>query len=201
MTNMKRKLITTILSVALVIGTANEVIAAKVIPGSSCKKAGVTETYKGKIYKCIKLGRKLYWNNGEMVQTKGATQPIPTASASSTPTPSTSSKELFTFFYNRTSANGGGSDDELTRVTIDANNRIIDKKILLKVGLQNFHDAREGQLLLSAGNSGNFYLIGSNGEQVNLNFKTDSGIPSDARKIWVDAKFHESLDEILFLGL
>jgi len=133
-----------------------------------------------------------------MVQTKGATQPIPTASASSTPTPSTSSKELFTFFYNRTSANGGGSDDELTRVTIDANNRIIDKKILLKVGLQNFHDAREGQLLLSAGNSGNFYLIGSNGEQVNLNFKTDSGIPSDARKIWVDAKFHESLDEILF---
>jgi hypothetical protein len=172
--------------------------AARVTPGSLCKKEGVTETYKGKIYKCIKLGKKLYWNNGKKIQVNLAAQPTATAFPNLTPSPSQSTSELFTFFYKHTNVNGGGPDDELTRVTIDANNRIVDKKIILKVGLQTFHDWMNGQLLLSAGNSGNFYLIAANGEQVNLNIKTDSGIPSDSRKIWIDAKFHESLEEILF---
>jgi len=38
--------------------------AAKVTPGSSCKSAGQKATYKGKSYTCIKLGKKLYWDNG-----------------------------------------------------------------------------------------------------------------------------------------
>ena len=37
---------------------------AAVTPGSKCSKAGVKQTYKGKVYTCIKLGSKLYWNNG-----------------------------------------------------------------------------------------------------------------------------------------
>jgi hypothetical protein len=37
-------------------------------PGSKCLKAGVKQTYKGKIYTCIKLGSKLYWNNGVLVK-------------------------------------------------------------------------------------------------------------------------------------
>lgn len=37
---------------------------AAVIPGSKCSKVGTKQTYKGKIFTCIKLGSKLYWNNG-----------------------------------------------------------------------------------------------------------------------------------------
>jgi hypothetical protein len=37
---------------------------AAVTPGSKCSKAGVKQTYKGKVFTCIKLGSKLYWNNG-----------------------------------------------------------------------------------------------------------------------------------------
>lgn len=42
--------------------------AAKVTPGSSCKSAGQKATYKDMTYTCIKLGKKLYWDNG--VKTK-----------------------------------------------------------------------------------------------------------------------------------
>lgn len=40
---------------------------SKITPGTSCKKAGATQVYKGKTYTCIKLGKKLYWNNGVKV--------------------------------------------------------------------------------------------------------------------------------------
>ena len=35
---------------------------AAVAPGSKCSKAGVKQTYKGKVYTCIKLGNNLVWN-------------------------------------------------------------------------------------------------------------------------------------------
>lgn len=35
-----------------------------VTPGSKCSKAGAKQIYKSKVYTCIKLGSKLYWNNG-----------------------------------------------------------------------------------------------------------------------------------------
>ena len=38
--------------------------AATITPGTSCKSAGQTATFKDKSYTCIKLGKKLYWNNG-----------------------------------------------------------------------------------------------------------------------------------------
>lgn len=40
---------------------------AAVTPGTKCSKAGVKQTYKGKIYTCVKLGKNLYWNNGTKV--------------------------------------------------------------------------------------------------------------------------------------
>jgi hypothetical protein len=43
------------------------VAEAAVTPGSKCSKALVQQTYKGKVYTCIKLGEKLSWNNGEKV--------------------------------------------------------------------------------------------------------------------------------------
>lgn len=38
--------------------------AAKVIPGSTCKRVNQQKIHKGKVFKCIKLGKKLYWDNG-----------------------------------------------------------------------------------------------------------------------------------------
>ena len=49
--------------------TANAIVT----PGSKCSKVGVKQTYKGKIYTCIKLGSKLYWNNGISVKTSTTT--------------------------------------------------------------------------------------------------------------------------------
>lgn len=38
--------------------------AATITPGTACKSAGQKATHNGKSYTCIKLGKKLYWNNG-----------------------------------------------------------------------------------------------------------------------------------------
>ncbi len=60
---MKRVLAITLAAALFVI--APPAYAAKVTPGSSCKKVGSQQSYKGKIYTCIKLGKKLYWDNGK----------------------------------------------------------------------------------------------------------------------------------------
>lgn len=39
-------------------------IGAKVIPGSPCSQVNKKELYKGRLFTCIKLGSKKYWNNG-----------------------------------------------------------------------------------------------------------------------------------------
>ena len=44
-----------------------------VTPGAKCTKAGMKQTYKGKVHTCIALGSKLYWNNGEKVLGSSAT--------------------------------------------------------------------------------------------------------------------------------
>ncbi len=41
--------------------------------GSACTKAGKTSTSNGRIYTCIKLGSKLYWNNGKLVKSTSST--------------------------------------------------------------------------------------------------------------------------------
>lgn len=58
---MKR--LTYILVVSLVLGIP-AAQAAKITPGTSCKTAGQKATFNGKAYTCIKLGKKLYWDNG-----------------------------------------------------------------------------------------------------------------------------------------
>lgn len=60
---MKRYFGTGVVILALIVyalPSANAVVT----PGSKCLKSGTKQTYKGKIYTCIKLGAKLYWNNG-----------------------------------------------------------------------------------------------------------------------------------------
>jgi hypothetical protein len=49
--------------------------SASVTPGTKCSKVGAKQTFKGKTYTCIKLGSKLYWNNGVNVAKTNATPP------------------------------------------------------------------------------------------------------------------------------
>jgi len=51
--------------------------------GAHCSKAGLTKSYKGKKYTCIKSGKKLLWNKGVVIKV---------ATASRTPTPTASTK-------------------------------------------------------------------------------------------------------------
>jgi hypothetical protein len=56
-----------ILAVALLICFSTPAAYSAVTPGTKCSKVGVKQTYKGKVFTCIKLGSKLYWDNGKKV--------------------------------------------------------------------------------------------------------------------------------------
>jgi len=47
--------------------------AANITAGSPCKSAGQKVIFKGKSHTCIKLGKKLYWDNGVTVKGKSGT--------------------------------------------------------------------------------------------------------------------------------
>ena len=83
-----KKLVGALLAIALFAMPLNAVAAVKA--GAACKKAGITSTYAGKKYTCIKSGKKLVWNKGVAVvkPTPSPTPtPTPTPSPSPTPTP------------------------------------------------------------------------------------------------------------------
>jgi hypothetical protein len=83
---MKRLGVSALLAIVLLVSalpSANGVVT----PGSKCSKVGAKQTYKGKVYTCIKLGSKLYWNNGtRVVSPKPTFTPTPTVTASAVPT-------------------------------------------------------------------------------------------------------------------
>ena len=83
---MKRIGVSALLATALLV-SALPSASGVVTPGSKCSKAGLKQTYKGKVYTCIKLGKKLYWNNGIRFITP---TPTPTVSVVPTPTPTVS---------------------------------------------------------------------------------------------------------------
>lgn len=63
-------------------------------PGSVCSKQGITKTYKGKKYTCIKSGKKLVWNKGFTIkQAMPVASPTPTPIPTPTPTPTKSNSE------------------------------------------------------------------------------------------------------------
>ena len=88
-----------ILLVATLLVSALPNANAVITPGSKCSKAGVKQTYKGKVYTCIKLGKKLYWNNGVKVTSPKPT-PTPTKSSDNSIEQSPSKLEL-QLNYNR----------------------------------------------------------------------------------------------------
>jgi hypothetical protein len=65
------------------------------LAGEKCQKAGVQKLYKNKIYTCIKLGSKLYWNNGEKFKTdKNLPKPLPIPAPLPTPAPTVSQLKM-----------------------------------------------------------------------------------------------------------
>jgi hypothetical protein len=80
-----RKTLISLIALSL-IATA-PLAAGAVKAGDSCKKVGQTSTTQGKKYTCIKSGKKLIWNKGNIIT---AVVPTPTPSASPTPTPTPS---------------------------------------------------------------------------------------------------------------
>lgn len=77
------------LSLAVILMGAQTVASAAVKAGQSCSKAGITSTYKGVKYTCIKSGKKLVWNKGVKVVpvVKPTPTPSPTPEVIPTPTP------------------------------------------------------------------------------------------------------------------
>ena len=69
---------------------STQISVASVAPGSKCSKAGLTSTFKGKKYTCIKSGKKLVWNKGVSLPKPVAT-PTPTPTPPPTPTPTVDS--------------------------------------------------------------------------------------------------------------
>jgi hypothetical protein len=69
--------------------------AQKVNPGTNCKVQNEKVSFKNKVYKCVKSGKKLVWNKGavlkETVKPTPSQSSVPTPSQSSVPTPSQSS--------------------------------------------------------------------------------------------------------------
>jgi hypothetical protein len=75
-----KKVVGVLVALAVFAVPLNAVAAGKA--GASCKKAGITSTYAGKKYTCIKSGKKLVWNKGVAV-----VKPTPTPTPSPTPSP------------------------------------------------------------------------------------------------------------------
>ena len=78
-----KKLLIFGLSTVLLLSVQTVNAAAKA--GTACPKAGKTSTVNDRIYTCIKLGSKLYWNNGKLVKStpaknKSSSQPSGTVS-------------------------------------------------------------------------------------------------------------------------
>jgi hypothetical protein len=107
---MKRFWIAVLMAATLFI-SALPIANAVVTPGSKCTKAGVKQTYKGKVYTCIKIRNTLVWNKGVIQVT-----PSPTIKNSPTPTPSPSIQNLQI-------VNDPGSSN-LTRIQIDSSRRV-----------------------------------------------------------------------------
>jgi len=68
-----RTLLAAILGIALLAPLAAS--AANPKAGAACKKPGVTSTYNGKEYTCVKSGKKLVWNNGVKIKIPNLTLP------------------------------------------------------------------------------------------------------------------------------
>jgi hypothetical protein len=88
---MRKHLRLVALIIPMVLVASNSYAAAKA--GSPCSKAKLISVNAGKLYTCVKSGKKLVWNKGEVISqtlsydtAPSEKTPVPTTSPSSTPT-------------------------------------------------------------------------------------------------------------------
>ena len=85
--NVKRFVIPTLLSLSLIV-TSMPIASASITPGTKCSKVGAKQTFKGKIYTCVKSGKSQVWNKGVTpIQVVPPPSPTSKASATTSPTP------------------------------------------------------------------------------------------------------------------
>ena len=82
---MRNKAFAAILCTAVLISNNPAYAATKITPGTKCSKVGATQIYAGKKYTCIKLGSKLYWDNGKKVSNFDALAKLPATCVISVP--------------------------------------------------------------------------------------------------------------------
>ena len=87
-----KRLVGYLLVILFTLSVSAPLAHSAVTPGSKCTKAGLKQVYKGKTYTCIKLGKKLYWNNGVVV--KVTSSPAPTVTVTATPSPTLKSLSI-----------------------------------------------------------------------------------------------------------
>ena len=90
-----RSVLGTLIVASLVASVVPSYSAPAPKAGAVCRKAGVTQSYNGKKFKCVKSGKKLVWSKGKIVKvaTPAATpttQPTPIPTTQPTPSPSPS---------------------------------------------------------------------------------------------------------------
>lgn len=74
---------------ALIATTSPSISASPPKAGATCVKQGTTKNYQGKTYTCVKSGKTLIWNKGEVVKkTTPTSTSTPTPAPTPTPTPS-----------------------------------------------------------------------------------------------------------------
>ena len=77
------------LALALILSASTATAAPNPKARASCSKAGLSKTFKGKKFTCVKSGKKLVWNKGEKTGfgsfEPGSSYSAPTPSASPTP--------------------------------------------------------------------------------------------------------------------
>jgi hypothetical protein len=77
---MVKRMLSTLLAVALVIVPFPQANAATAKAGATCTKLKATSIVKGKKFTCIKSGKKLVWDKGVLVKAV-VTKPTPTPSS------------------------------------------------------------------------------------------------------------------------
>lgn len=95
--NVKRFVILTLLSLSLIV-TSMPIASAWITPGTKCSKVGAKQTFKGKIYTCVKSGKSQVWNKGVTpIQVVPTRSPKPTTSPTPTVQDNFVAKSYFSY--------------------------------------------------------------------------------------------------------
>jgi len=185
---MRRIGISVLLAAALIVSTFTSA-SAVVTPGSKCPKVGTKQTFNGKVYTCIKLGNKLYWNNGVRLNIPKQTPtptPTPTPTQTQTPTPTPTQRKLTSgdiqFIYGTATRCNG----HIGFLRFEPNGSlIVDRKIIETDNKFEITplDYNQDELLFSTNECNSGGKIGSVETVWRLNLSSPNSTPKEVYKI------------------